>query len=93
MWRWIISSLLFFAAVAVIALGIYIELEVQYEIGNWEGAAHQFYGGEIREYREQVWQCLVGGPVLLFLAYCFRPRFKSRDADGGRTKKTEPWPR
>ena len=93
MWRWFLSTLLFLAGVGVVALGIYIELEVQYEVGNWEGAANQFYGGEIREYRDQVWQCLVGGPLLLVLAYCFRPRFQSKDKDGGRTKKTEPWPR
>jgi hypothetical protein len=93
MWRWLsflLFALFLLGGIVAIWLGIVIELEVQYEIGNWEGAANQFYGGEIREYREQVFICLIAGPAALFAAYLLRPRFRS-DAEGGRTKKTEPW--
>lgn len=90
MLRWLFFFLLLLAGTAAIALGIYIELEVQYEIGKWEGAAHQFYGGEIRSYREQVVLYLTAGPVLLLLAYFLRPRSRRGD-QLGRTQKTEPW--
>ncbi len=90
MWRWLLFLFLSLAGVTAIALGIYIELEVQYEIGNWNGVAHQFYGGEIRDYREQVFLYLTAGPIILFLAYLLRPR-RRREDDPGVTRKTEPW--
>ncbi len=89
MLRWILFFVLLLAGVVAIGFGIYIELEVQYEVGNWTGAANLLYGREIESYREQVLIYLIAGPILLFLAYVCRPRF-SKKVDA-KTKRTEPW--
>ncbi|NRA38689.1 MAG: hypothetical protein HRU15_11155 [Planctomycetes bacterium] len=73
MWRWIPSVLLCIGGLVALGFGVYIELEVQYEIGNWERTANFLYHDEIEGYRSQVEKCWTYGPLALLFAFLVRP--------------------
>ena len=91
MWRWLLFILVLLLGMVAIAFGLYVEVQVQFEVGDWHGMANWLWGGEIRYYRQIVFTCLTAGPALLFLAYLLRPGKSARDP--GVTRKTEPWSR
>lgn len=71
-WRWVLF--LWVLAAILVLLGVWIELEVRYEIGSgpYRWMAIRLWRGDVVYWREMALACLISGPVLFLLGFLLR---------------------